>query len=317
MKLVVLIPAFNEQKTIAPVIRTIPKKIRGIKKIEVLVVDDGSTDNTVKNAKSAKANKIVSHGINRGLGVAFRTGIEHALQMQADIIVNIDADGQFNSQDIPKIANPVLEGEADFVTCSRFKDKGLSPEMPWIKKTGNKIFTKIISFLAKQKFTDTQCGFRAYSRETALRLNLFGKHTYTQEALLDAGEKGLRIKEVACRVKGQRKGKSRVVSSWFVYSVKALAIIIRTIRDRKPLAFFGGIGYWFFSTGFGIAFALWIRLLLIHKIDPYMWLVYASIMGMVLGFLLMILALIADMNARQRKITEETLYRVKKAEFKK
>ena len=314
MKLVVLIPAFNEEKTIASVIKTIPRKIQGIKKVEVLVVNDGSRDRTVIEAQKSGATRIVSHTQNKGLGVAFRTGIDYALKMKADLIVNIDADGQFNSRDISRIVVPILKQEADFVTCTRFKDKSIAPKMPWIKKIGNEIFTKIISLLAKQKFTDTQCGFRAYSRECALRLNLFGKHTYTQEALLDAVEKGMRVKEIPFVVKGQRTGKSKVVGNWFSYSVKALLIIVRTIRDHKPLAFFGGIGYFFFSTGFGIAFALWVRLLLTHIIDPYMWLVYASIMGMVLGFLLMILALIADMNVRQRKILEETLYRIKKKE---
>ncbi len=313
MKLVVIVPAFNEEKTIAGVIKGIPRKIHGISPIEVLVVNDGSSDKTASEARRAGANLVVSHLQNRGLGTAFRTGIEHALKMGADIIVNIDADGQFNSGDIPKLITPIISGEADFATCSRFKDN--SPKMPFIKKIGNCIFTTIISWIVGQAFTDTQCGFRAYSRETALRLNLFGRHTYTQEALLDAMEKGLRIVEVACVVKGQREGKSRVVKNWFFYSIKALNIIIRTVRDQHPLKFFGFFGITFFLSGLIIAAFLAVRLLLEHKIDPFLSLAYAAILLMFLGFLLVILALIADMNSRQRKLQEEILYRLKKKEF--
>ncbi|MDD5148644.1 MAG: glycosyltransferase family 2 protein, partial [Candidatus ainarchaeum sp.] len=287
MKLVVQIPAFNEEKTIAQVIREVPAKISGIDSIKILVVNDGSTDKTAQEAKKAGADKIFSHGSNKGLGLAFRNGIMEALKMGADIIVNIDGDMQFNPGDIPKLIAPILNGEADLVTCTRFKDKAKSPKMPFIKKFGNGVFTKIISMLAKQEFTDTQCGFRAYCRECALRMNLFGKHTYTQEALLDAVEKGFRVREVSCEVRGQRQfGKSKVVESWFNYSLKAALIITRTIRDHRPLQFFGSIGLLLFLAGAVSAFVLWIRLLIEHKIDPFMWVVYADVILIVLGFLL-------------------------------
>ncbi|MBN1941459.1 MAG: glycosyltransferase family 2 protein [Candidatus Diapherotrites archaeon] len=312
-----MIPAFNEEKTIAQVIKETPKKIFGIKKIEILVVNDGSTDETERQALKAGAKKIVSHKTNKGLGVAFKTGIEAALDMGADVIVNIDADMQFNPKEIPKIIQPIIDGKADLVTCSRFKDKSIEPKMPKIKKLGNSIFTKIVSWLTKQEFTDTQCGFRAYSRECALRLNLFAKHTYTQETLLDAVEKGMCVAEVPCKVKGERSGKSRVVQSWFSYSIKALLIIVRTIRDHKPLKFFGTIGAVFLLTGGISALILWLRLLLIHKIDPFMWIVYTDVILIVVGFLLIILALIADMNARQKKTLDEIFYRLKKQETQK
>ena len=314
-KLVVLIPAFNEEKTIASVIKAIPRRIPKVKKVEVLVVNDGSKDRTAEKAKKAGANKIYSHSKNMGLGIAFRDGIWQALKMKADIIVNIDADGQFNPKDIPKLVKPILKGKADVVTCSRFKDKALEPKMPWVKKFGNRLFTKLTNYLTKNNFTDTQCGFRAYNREAALRMNLFGKFTYTQEALLDLTQKGMRVKEVACKVVGERKGKSRVVSSWYSYGLKALIIIIRTIRDYEPLKFFGLIGLFLMLVGGISAFALWIRLLLIQMISPYMWVVYADVVFIILGFLLIILALIADMSDRQRKLQEEILYRVKKHEI--
>ncbi|MFA4907577.1 MAG: glycosyltransferase [archaeon] len=311
---VVMIPAFNEEKSIGAVIKAIPRKI-GKARVKVLVVDDGSADKTATVSRKAGADRVVSHRTNKGLGTAFRTGLEESLKMGADVIVNIDADGQFNPRDIPKIANPVLGGKADVVTCSRFLDKRLEPEMPWVKKFGNGIFTSIINFFTKKKFTDTQCGFRAYSRETALRTILFGKFTYTQEVLLDLSQKGFRIIEVAAKVKGQRKGKSRIVSHWWDYGAKALIIIVRCLRDYKPLKFFGAIGIALFALGGISALFLLYRLLEFHKISPYLWVVYMDVVLIILGFLLMILALLADMMDRQRKIQEEILYRLKKAEI--
>lgn len=310
-KIIVIIPAFNEENTIGAVIKAIPKKI-GKSAVKVLVIDDGSRDRTVEISGKAGAEKIVSHHANKGLGIAFRTGMEEALKMGASVIVNIDADGQFNPKDIPKIALPVLRGKADVVICSRFLDKTLEPKMPWMKKFGNFIFTSIISFFTNRKFTDTQCGFRAYSREAALRTMLFGKFTYTQEVLLDLSQKGFRIIEVACRVKGQREGKSRIVSHWWSYGAKALIIIVRALRDYKPLKFFGAIGLAFFALGGISALFLLYRLLEFHKISPYLWVVYLDVVLIILGFLLMILALLADMMDRQRKIQEEILYRLKK-----
>ncbi|MBN2067038.1 MAG: glycosyltransferase family 2 protein [Candidatus Diapherotrites archaeon] len=313
-KLVVLIPAFNEQDTIAQVIKKIPRKVTGIAKVQVLVLDDGSTDATVKRAKAAGADKIVSHNTNKGLGIAFKTGLNSALEMGADITVNIDADGQFNPLDIPMLIDPILKNRADVVTCSRFKLKSLEPRMPFIKKFGNRLFTKIINLFTGSKFTDTQCGFRAYSREAALRANLFARFTYTQEVLIDLMQKGMRIEEVACRVKGQREGQSKVVKHWYGYGIRAAIIVLRTLRDYRPLQFFGSIGLFLFLLGGISAFILWARLLLIHKISPYTWVVYADVVLIVLGFLMMVLALIADMLDRQRKIQEETLYRLRKRE---
>ncbi len=314
-KLVVMIPAYNEESTIGSVIRSIPKKIANAGEVKVLVIDDGSRDRTVEEAKRAGADRIVSFPMNRGLGVAFKTGIEEALKIGAEVIVNIDADGQFDSKDIAKLAQPILKGEADVVTCSRFKDRALEPKMPFVKKFGNSLFTAIINFLTGQGFSDTQCGFRAYSREAALHMTLFGKFTYTQEVFLNLVQKGFTIKEVACNVKGERIGKSKIVKHWYSYGVKALMIIIRTVRDYRPLQFFGSIGLALFLIGSVSALVLFIRLLLFKVVSPYMWAVYADVILIVLGFLLMILALLADMSDRQRKIQEEILYRLKKFEL--
>src|SRR3989344_6359232 len=179
MKLVVIIPAYNEERTIGDVVKSITEVNGRISKTEILVVNDGSTDNTEKIALENGA-IVVNHLSNKGVGMAFRTGIENALKRKADVIVNVDADGQFNPLDVPKLISPILDNKADFVTATRFKNGNLIGSMPFIKKIGNRMFTSLTSFLVGQRFTDTQCGFRAYSREAALRLNLYGKFTYTQ-----------------------------------------------------------------------------------------------------------------------------------------
>ena len=316
-KLVVLIPAFNEEKTIAAVINAIPRKIQGIEKTLVLIVDDGSTDKTVQKAKNAGADKIVSHKGNKGLGMAFQTGLDTALKMGAGIIVNIDADGQFNPKDIPKLVKPILQGKADVVTCSRFLDKKLEPKMPSVKRFGNRLFTKIINLFTGSSFTDTQCGFRAYSREAALRTNLFARFTYTQEVLMDLSQKGMRIEEVACKVEGERKGKSRVVKHWYIYGIRAMMIIIRTLRDYKPLQFFGSIGI--LMAGFGViqAFYLWMESQFPQNPAVPAWLVNLDVLLIVVGLLLLVLALLADLIDRQKRIQEEILYRIKRKETEK
>ena len=320
--LIVLIPALNEEKTIAAVIKAVPRNMPGIEKTLVLVVDDGSTDKTVQKAKMAGADRIVSHKGNKGLGVAFQTGLDTALKMGAGIIVNIDADGQFNPEDIPKLVKPILQGKADVVTCSRFLDKKLEPKMPSIKRFGNRLFTKIINFFTGSHFTDTQCGFRAYSREAALRTNLFAKFTYTQEVLMDLSQKGMRIEEVACRVEGERKGKSRIVKHWYTYGLRAMMIIVRTLRDYKPLQFFGSIGILTAGIGFAIAFYLGMESVLRQFLNTNLapapvWMVNAAILLIIVGLLLFVLALLADLIDRQKRIQEEILYRIKKRETEK
>ncbi len=305
-----MLPAYNEENTIGEIIAAIQRDIG--EDVKVIVVDDGSTDSTVKVAGNAGADEIISHGVNKGLGIAFQTGINTALNMGADIIVNIDADGQFDPNDIPMLIRPIAEGKADMVTASRFLDKNLRPAMPRLKRLGNKFFTGLINWLMGQKYADTQCGFRAYSREAALRMTLFGGHTYTQEVFLDLITKGMRIIEIPCKVKGERNGKSRVASNVFAYGLKALFIVIRSFRDYRPLAFFGVTGFAVFFIGFIIGLVMFIRWLLIGVVSPYRSLIDISMLLLIIGFLLIFLAFVADMFVRQRKILEEILYRLRK-----
>ena len=213
MNLVVLVPAYNEEKDIQKTIQSIPRNIRGIDKVEVLVVDDGSIDKTSDIALNAGADKIVSHQRNMGVGATFMTGIRNAIMMNADIVVTIDADSQFDSKQIAELVVPILNKQLDVVIGSRFLDKD-PIGIPKIKLIGNKIFSKIVSWLTNQKFSDSQTGFRAYSKNALLNVSIINDFTYTQEVLIDLKFKGLMIGEIPVSVKYDENRKSRVVKNW-------------------------------------------------------------------------------------------------------
>jgi glycosyltransferase involved in cell wall biosynthesis len=248
MKLVVLVPAFNEEENIENTIRSIPKKIFGIDEVKVLVVDDGSTDKTMDKAMNGGAYRVVSHSSNTGVGAAFMTGIRNAISMNADILVAVDADSQFDSNQIPELISPILNNQADVVIGSRFKE-GKPKNIPRIKYLGNMIFTRIVSGLVQQKFTDTQTGFRAYSKKALLNISVVNDFTYTQEVLIDLKFKGLQITEVPITVKYDDKRKSRVVKNIYSYSSKVLAIITRTLVFHRPMFSFAILSAIFFGGG--------------------------------------------------------------------
>jgi glycosyltransferase involved in cell wall biosynthesis len=222
-RLLVIMPALNEAESIGGVIREIPEEIEGIDSIEVLVVDDGSTDDTVAVAREAGASVISLHA-NMGLGVAMQTGIDEAVRRRVGYAVNIDSDGQFDPKDIPKVLAPLLAGQADFASASRFKDKSLIPAMPMVKRWGNWGMSKIVSWICGQSFADVSCGFRAYTRETMLQLVLSGDFTYTQESFILLAQRNRRIVEVPLTVRGVReKGKSRSLVSHRTCSATRIA----------------------------------------------------------------------------------------------
>jgi glycosyltransferase involved in cell wall biosynthesis len=316
MKLVVTIPALNEDKTIRQVVSGVPRDIDGIDDVEVIVVNDGSTDNTASEAADAGAIVINLPG-RGGLGTVFKAGFVAAMKRGADVIVNIDGDGQFNPADIAQLIQPILKDEADFVTCSRFADPALRPTMPKVKYYGNHVVTGIINYVCGgTRFTDVSCGFRAFNREAAYRLTLFGRFTYTQETFIDLFSKGLRIAEVPLRVRGVREhGKSRVARSIVKYATNSFPIILRAMRDIQPLKFFGGIALLlglcgFITGGFVTGWYLYHR-----KTTPFTSLIPISGIFLTLSFLLGALALLADMMGRHRRITEELLYLARKKTY--
>lgn len=317
MKLVVMIPAYNEEKTIGKVIGLIPRKIKNVDEIKILVINDNSTDNTAKIAKTAGADLVINRKVNEGLGRTFKAGMDHALKLGADIIVNIDGDGQFNPQDIPELIKPILDQEVEMVTASRFINPELTKNMPAFKRWGNQRFTHLVSHITGQKFTDTQCGFRAYSREAALRLNIKGKFTYTQEVFIDLVEKGMKIKEIPLKVKYFEKRNSSISGNLKKYGFKSLSIIGRTTRDTQPLSFFGLPGLVLFVLGVlggGFSFVYW---MFSQMTTPVRTVLSVSIFLTIAGLSLLILALLADMIKSVRTDQEEILYRMRKRDFAK
>ena len=244
MNLFVTIPALNERITIGQVVRGVPREIPGVARVEVVVVDDGSTDDTAAEAAAAGAT-VLTHPETRGVGAAFHTALSYVIERRGDLLVSIDADGQFNPADIPALAEPVIAGRADFSTASRFKDPHLVPEMPAVKLWGNRMMSRLVLRLTNGRYYDVSCGMRCYNRRAMLNLNLMGAFTYTQEVFLNLAFKRLRIEEVPTRVRGHREfGESRVASNILGYAVKTSRIIFRAYRDYKPMRFFGGMCLW-------------------------------------------------------------------------
>ncbi|MFP6904003.1 MAG: glycosyltransferase family 2 protein [Verrucomicrobiota bacterium] len=314
MKLVVQIPALNEAMTIKEVIESIPRDISGIDEVDVVVVDDGSTDATADLAREAGA-QVVPHEKPRGVGAAFRSGIDKSGALGADIICTIDADMQFNPADIPKLVEPIARGEADFVTASRFKDPKLIPSMPKAKKWGNYFMARWISAFTKKRFYDVSCGFRAYSRNAYLRLVLTGDFTYTHETFLCLAYAQVPMLEVPIKVRGEREhGESRVANNLFKYGFRTASIILKTYRDYRPLRFFG----WFAAASIVLGFSFFTLLLTwyIHagKFFPHKWAGFVGAFFTVIGLMLLIVGVVAEMLDRMRVANDEVLFRVRRME---
>jgi len=320
MKLTVMIPAYNEAKTIAGVVRSIPRNLEGIADVSVLVVNDGSADDTVAEATEAGAT-VVSHHANKGLGAAFQTGLNHALAHRADILVNIDADGQFDSNDIPRLIAPILADEADFVSANRFKTENgkihRPPNMPGVKFWGNQRISYLVSMLAGERFPDVSCGFRAYSRKAMLSLNLAGRFTYTQETFLDLASKGLRIATIPIEVKYFKERKSRIAGSVLRYGIKTATIIFKTYRDQKPFTFFGLLALAVFGLGALLDLFILYHYATTGAFSPYRFIAFLGAYLNTIGILLFIVGLVADMLTRIRDNQEKILYHLKKQDYDK
>jgi glycosyltransferase involved in cell wall biosynthesis len=326
MKLIVNIPAYNEEKDIAQTIKRIKESFGAefymkagslITEKLIQVVDDGSTDGTARVAKEAGADIVISYKPNRRLAYSFKQAVENSLQEGADYMVNIDADGQFDPNDIPKLLNPILIGRSDMVIANRF-GKTKAQNIPWIRETLNRFAANVIGFFLNHKTNDLTCGFRAHSREALLRLNLTNVHfTYTQETIIDAIGKNLKLEWVAVPVKYFDNREAKITKSLFKFVNNSGKIILKAIRDVRPLKFFGWPGLILLATGligFGYFFYLYFQ---DFKITPYLnYIAFSSIM-LLLGIQLLIFSLIADMIKSSRQLTEELMYQWKKEKYKK
>lgn len=311
--LLAVVPCLNEENTVAWVVSNIPRNIDGIGKVEVLVFDDGSTDATAERARAAGA-EVVSHASNQGLGATFCDAVGIAIEKGADIMVHIDGDGQFDPSDIPLLIEPVVNKRADMVTASRFLKKELTPEMPLIKLWGNRGVAFIVRLLSGQRFQDVSCGFRVFSRETLLRLNLFGSFTYTQESFLDLIFKGLTIIEVPVKVRGVREfGTSRIASSVPRYAARSLKIMLQAFISYRPFRLFFAIALVCFLIGFGFLGFLGLHYLETGAFSPHIWAGFVGGSMSFVGFSTLITGLIGDMLVRIRMNQEQILYHLKRS----
>jgi glycosyltransferase involved in cell wall biosynthesis len=309
MKLIITIPAYNEEVSIGAVIHEIPKQIIGIDEIQILVIDDGSNDATATVASTSGAHKVVSHKCNLGLAKTFRDGLNEALEMGADIIVNTDADFQYNGTEIPKLIVPILEGKADIVLGDR--QIARLDHMPQGNLWGNKLATQVIRWATRLPIRDSQTGFRAFSREAALRMNLTGDYTYTQETIIQAANKNLIIEQIPVEFR-RREGKSRLISSIFRYARSAGVTIFRSFGAYHPFVIFAGIGVVCILFGLVIGFKVIIHFLLTGMVTPYLPSALLTTVLIIVGCLAILFGLLADMIRTQRMLSEEILYRLKK-----
>lgn len=316
MKLIVNLPAFNEEEKIAETIKLIPRSFSKINEVLVQVIDDGSKDKTARHAKEAGADLVFSHQENKGIGITFRTAVEKALENGADIMVNIDADGQFNPEDISKLVKPILDGEADMVSADRFGEHK-AKNMPAAKYFLNRFAAWTIGWFMNHPIKDLTCGFRAYSKESLLRLNLPGAFTYTQEVIIDLLGKNMRLIWIPVEVTYFPERKSRVVRSIFKYINNSFRIILKAVRDVRPMKFFGIPALFLILVSFGFFIYFCSQYFQDFKITPYRNYLLASISLLLVGLQFLVFAFIADMIKSNRKLSEDIMYQLKAEKYKK
>jgi glycosyltransferase involved in cell wall biosynthesis len=311
MKIVVQIPCLNEASSLPAVIVDVPRFIPGVDRVEVLVIDDGSTDGTADIARVNGADHVVRLPTSRGLAAAFARGLQASLERGADIIVNTDGDHQYRGEDLPLLLQPILDGVADMVVGDRQVDtiRNFSPLKKWLQKTGS----LVVRWASRTRIPDATSGFRAFSRETALRLEVFSTYTYTLETIIQAGRKGLTVVSVPVGTNDIRR-RSRLIKSVPLYVLRSAVTISRVFLMYEALRVFVFLGTIPFLAG---CFLL-ARFLYFYAVGDgtghVQSLILASIL-VVLGFQTFLLGLLGDLIAKNRHLSEETNYRLKKAEF--
>jgi glycosyltransferase involved in cell wall biosynthesis len=310
MKLIVQIPAFNEEATIAQTLRDIPKKIDGITSIESLVIDDGSSDNTAEAARKAGATHVVQLKTHRGLSSAFLAGINAALRLGADIIVNTDADNQYAGADIPKLVAPIMRGSADVVIGDREVSK--SPHMSAFKRLLQRLGSRTVGLASGIRVGDVTSGFRAFSRDAAMQINVFNPFTYTLETVIQAGNRNLGVQSVPVRTNAPTRP-SRLYHGLGTYLRKSTATIFRIYTIYKPLKTFFAIGAVLLLAGsaLGVRF-LW-HFANGERGGHIQSLILAAVF-LIIGFQTLLIGLVADLISVNRRLSEEVLVRLKRME---
>lgn len=312
MKVIIVIPCYNEAGTLAATMAELPRAIPGADVVETLVVDDGSSDGTADVARAAGATHVVRHKRNLGLAAAFRTALDAALERGADVVVGTDADNQYVGADVPALAAPALTGEADLVVGCR--DINAVPHFSPFKKILQRLGSFVVRTLSGLQVADATSGFRAYNREAALRLVVLSSFTYTLETLIQAGYKGLTVKQVPVRVNPPTRP-SRLFRALPQYLGRSLNTMTRAYLLFRPLRVLGTAGAVISAAG----------VFLIGRFSYF----YFSIPGptghvqsllvggvlVLLGFQVILIALLSDLIAANRRLLEDVLYRIKAGQY--
>ncbi|MCV2875543.1 glycosyltransferase family 2 protein [Rhodobacteraceae bacterium XHP0102] len=305
MKLIIQIPCLNEADTLAIALKDLPREVPGFDTVGWLVIDDGSTDDTVRVARENGVDHVVSHTRNQGLARGFMTGLDACLNLGADVIVNTDADNQYNAADIPALTAPIVAGAADIVIGARPIEaiEHFSP----IKKLLQKLGSWVVRVASKTDIPDAPSGFRAMSRSAAQRLVVFNDYTYTLETIIQAGQKNMAITSVPVRVNGDLRP-SRLVKSISSYIKRSIVTIVRIFVIYRPFRFFGTIGAVVFAAGFllGLRF-VWYYMAGEGDGHVQSLILAALLMGM--GFQTILVAFVADLLAANRKLLEDVRFK--------
>ncbi len=313
MKLIIQIPCYNEENTLPLTVRDLPEKIEGIDEIEILVINDGSTDKTEEVARSLGIKHIISFTTHRGLAQAFMAGINESLKLGADIIVNTDADNQYSGKDVEKLVFPILRKEADIVIGDRQIDS--INHFSFMKKQLQKLGSWIIREISQTPVTDVTSGFRAFSREAALQLNVFSRFTYTLETIIQAGNKNLSVKSVKIRTNPKTR-ESRLFRSIPSYLKNSVITILRVITIYRPFRVFTVLGALVFSAGFLLGLRYVINIFVLHATGrTYVQSVILSGVLLLMGIMIILIGFLADLISVNRSLSEDILQRIKKLEY--
>jgi glycosyltransferase involved in cell wall biosynthesis len=305
MKLIIQIPCYNEEETLAIALKEIPRSIPGIDTVELLIINDGRTDRTVEVARAHGVDHVVNFPKNKGLAKGFMSGIERCLTEGADIIVNTDADNQYNAADIPKLIQPILDGTAEFVVGARpiSNIRHFSP----IKKALQKIGSYIVRKISQTDIPDAPSGFRAISRDAAMRLNVHSQYTYTLETIIQAGLNDIAITSVPVRVNEDLRP-SRLVKSTWSYIKRSLFTMLRIFVVYKPFRFFMSIGIFVFLLGIILGLRFLYFFFTGNGAGHVQSLILTAILLMI-GFQTILVAFLSDLLATNRKLLEDIRYR--------
>ena len=314
-KLIVMIPCYNEEKTLPLVLNGIPESIDGIEEIKTLVIDDGCKDDTVKVAREKNVDYIVSHIGNKGLARAFATGLQYALELGADIIVNTDGDNQYPQEKISDLIKPIINGDADIVIGDRQTSK--IKHFSIIKKFLQKIGSFVVRLASGTKVNDAVSGFRAYSREAALQLNITSKFSYCVETIIQAGKRKINVIDIPINTNPKTR-ESRLASSTTHHVSESAKTIIRTYVTYESLKTFTIVGLVFVLIGMvGIGRFIYFYLVIPAQAEGHIQSLVISGALLVVGFQVLLIGMLSDMVAVNRKLIEEAIYRIKKIGLKK